>query len=119
MKIAIPIYAKGFEGPICEHFGHCEKFAIVDYDETLKKVKKIDEIENIPHQEGGCMQPVMLLKHMGVNSIIIIGMGQRPLMGFLQQGINVIRGVSASAKENLELYLAGKLQLTTSSTCNH
>ncbi len=52
-----------------------------------------------PTNEGGCMQSVMLLKNKGVNSIITIGVGQRPLMGFLQQGIKVVKGVSATARE--------------------
>lgn len=119
MKTAIPVYKQGFNGPICEHFGHCEKYVIVDYDETSKKITTIDEIDNPPHHEGGCMQSVMLLKNKGVNSIITIGVGQRPLMGFLQQGIKVVKGVSATARENFEQFLAGKLQSTTSSTCNH
>jgi predicted Fe-Mo cluster-binding NifX family protein len=26
MKTAIPSYKQGFNCPICEHFGHCEKY---------------------------------------------------------------------------------------------
>lgn len=119
MKLAFPTYDTGFDGPICEHFGHSEKFVIVDFDERTRKISNLIEIPNLPHESGGCMNPVLQLKTQGIHGIVILGIGGRPLQGFLNQGISVIQGVSGSARANFESYLAGKLPTTTISSCNH
>ena len=108
MKIAIPSGAPGgLDAEISPHFGHCETFTLVDVDGG--EAKEIKTLDNLPHEQGGCMAPVMLLKEAGVDALIAGGMGMRPLAGFQQVGIDVFFSESVSTVgEALQLILDGK-----------
>ena len=88
MRIAIPSeHPGGLEAPISPHFGHCAVFTIVDLNGS--EISAVNLLPNMPHQQGGCMAPVMLLKQQGVEALMAGGMGMRPLAGFQQVGIDV------------------------------
>lgn len=112
MKIAIPMA----EGKLSLHFGHCEKFALVDVDEAQKKIVKQTDIDSPPHQPG--LLPRWLAEK-GANVIIAGGMGQRAQALFAEQGIKVVVGAPAAAPEKIVTdYLAGTLQ-TGDNACDH
>ncbi|MGB3225871.1 MAG: NifB/NifX family molybdenum-iron cluster-binding protein, partial [Desulforhopalus sp.] len=46
-------------------------------------------IQNGDHEAGGCMVPVKILQDAGAESIIVGGMGARPMRGFADAGITV------------------------------
>ena len=48
MRIAIPLA----DGKLAMHFGHCERFALVDVDPTEKKILKREDIAAPPHEPG-------------------------------------------------------------------
>jgi len=48
MRVAIPVC----EGVLSMHFGHCEKFAMVDVDEGLKAIVGTTAVEAPPHEPG-------------------------------------------------------------------
>lgn len=48
MRIAIPLA----NGKLAVHFGHCERFALVDADAAEKKIISREDIEAPPHQPG-------------------------------------------------------------------
>jgi len=118
LKIAIPA-ENGVDGPMSGHFGHTSSFIVFDYDESSKKSRNVEEVTNPPHVEGGCMQPVMILKNKGINAIILLGIGQRPFMGFGQVGIKMFRGIPGTVKENFDAFIKGQLPELTGSLCNH
>jgi len=108
MKIAFPSGVPGgLDAELSPHFGHCDLFTLVlvDGDEA----KEVTTLANAPHEQGGCMAPVMLLKDAGVDALIAGGMGMRPLAGFQQVGIDVYfsEGVG-TVGEALALVLEGK-----------
>ena len=108
MKIAIPSGAPGgLDAELSAHFGHCEVFTLVLAEDG--EAKGIELLNNVPHEQGGCMAPVMLLKEAGVDTLVAGGMGMRPLAGFQQVGIEVYfsEGVT-TVKEALQLILTGK-----------
>lgn len=89
---------------ISEHFGHCGVFTLV----TVEDGKIGDEtlLENVAHEHGGCMGPVMLLKDNGVDVLLAGGMGGRPLAGFQEVGIAVhYKEDAKTVKDVVELYL--------------
>ena len=107
---AVPIQ----NGKLCEHFGHCEKFAIIE----TKNQKIINEKNVTPpvHQPG--VYPKFLADH-GVNVIISGGMGHKAQQHFNQNNIDVCVGVYADLPKNLvERYIAGKLK-TGENLCDH
>ncbi len=54
MRIAIPVA----DGKLAAHFGHCEKFALIDVDEEKKEILANEMTEAPPHQPG--LLPVWL-----------------------------------------------------------
>lgn len=112
MKIAIPLA----NGKLSQHFGHCERFALVDVDPAEKIILKREDIEAPPHQPG--LLPSWLAER-GATVIIAGGMGQRAQGLFIEHGIEVIVGAPADTPERLVGdYLAGTLQ-AGENVCDH
>ena len=112
MKIAIPLA----NGKLSMHFGHCERFALVDVDIDQKKIIKREDIDAPPHQPG--LLPPWLAER-GATAIIAGGMGQRAQGLFAQQGIQVVVGAPAETPEKLVAdFLAGTLQ-PGENICDH
>lgn len=112
MKIAIPLA----NGKLSMHFGHCAHFALVDVDETGKKILKREDIDAPPHEPG--LLPPWLAER-GVTMIIAGGMGQRAQDMFSEQGITVLVGAIAESPEHLVAgLLEGSLQ-TGKNVCDH
>jgi predicted Fe-Mo cluster-binding NifX family protein len=118
-KIAFPSTKEGINGPLILHFGHAEAFTIVEYDSTSKKIINVEVLTNAPHEQGGCMRPVMMLKNSGVNILVVGGIGQRPFMGCVQVEINLFSGKTGTVKENFEAFLENKLHTLSNSSCQH
>jgi len=103
-------------GKLCQHFGHCDRFALVDVDPVEKKILKREDIEAPPHEPG--LLPKWLAEQ-GATMIIAGGMGQRAQGLFIERGIEVIVGAPADTPERLVGdYLAGTLQ-AGDNACDH
>ena len=112
MKIAIPLA----DGKLAMHFGHCERFALVEVDATRKVIVRREDIAAPLHQPG--LLPPWLAER-GANMIIAGGMGQRAIGLFNQQGIQVVVGAPAETPEILVSdYLAGRLKVGDN-VCDH
>jgi len=112
MKIAVPLAG----GRLSMHFGHCERFALVEVDLATKKILNREDIDAPPHQPG--LLPPWLAER-GANMIIAGGMGRRAQDLFVEQGIQVIVGAPADTPERLVSdYLAGTLQ-AGENVCDH
>jgi predicted Fe-Mo cluster-binding NifX family protein len=112
MRIAIPMA----DGRLAQHFGHCEKFALVDVDPVTKEITASTEVEAPEHQPG-LLPP--WLKERGVNLIIAGGMGSRAHSLFQAASIEVLTGALAETEAILvRQYLDGKL-VTGENACDH
>jgi predicted Fe-Mo cluster-binding NifX family protein len=112
MRIAIPMA----DGRLAQHFGHCEKFALVDVDPVTKEITASTEVEAPEHQPG-LLPP--WLKERGVNLIIAGGMGSRANSLFQAASIEVLTGALAETAAILvRQYLDGKL-VTGENACDH
>ncbi len=112
MRIAIPIAG----GRLAQHFGHCEKFALVDVDPVLKQTTASIEV-NAPEHQPGLLPP--WLKERAVNLIIAGGMGSRAHSLFQTASIEVLTGAPAETAASLvQRYLDGRLT-TGENACNH
>ena len=109
-KFAIPTLNE----KLTAHFGHCEKFAIVDVEDN----KVINEEFIVPpfHQPG--VYPKFLADQ-GVHVIIAGGMGQKAQDLFAMNNIEVHMGVQDGTPSELVMsYLNNKLQ-TGQNLCDH
>lgn len=112
MRIAIPLS----NGQMAQHFGHCQRFALVDVEPAAKSITAYSEVEAPPHQPG--LLPVWL-KERGVNLVIAGGMGGRALSLFAEASIAVITGAAGGAARTLaQQYLDGALE-TGPNACDH
>ena len=98
MRIAVPTA----EGRLTMHFGHCEKFTLVDIDPDTKKIEAVTEVVPPPHEPG--LLPPWLAER-GAQAIIAGGMGQRAQSLFAQQNIAVYTGAPAESPEILAVAL--------------
>ena len=112
MHITIPLV----QGRLSAHFGHCERFAIIEIDDNSKRTANRQDLSPPAHEPGALPK---WLAEMNVNVIIAGGMGQRAQQLFAHNNIEVIVGASDAAVEDLvEAYLAGTLQ-TGDNICDH
>lgn len=112
MTIAIPLA----HGTLCQHFGHCEQFALLDVDERAKHVRARRDLTPPPHEPG--LLPRWLAQQ-GAEVIIAGGMGQRAQALFAQHKISVIVGAPSVAPERLaQAFLQGTLEQGPNA-CDH
>ena len=112
MKIAIPVA----DGRLCMHFGHCERFALVDVDDATRTITGTNWLVPPPHEPGVLPR---WLHEQGATVILAGGMGGRAQALFAQNGIKVRVGAPALAPENLATaYLAGTLPAGPNA-CDH
>ncbi len=104
MRIAIPLSGE----ELSPHFGHCERFALVDVDPGACKIVAREDVAAPPHEPG--LLPAWLAQR-GATMIVAGGMGQRAQSLFASNGIDVIVGVDAGTPEELvAAYLDGSLR---------
>ncbi|NEW84657.1 MAG: ATPase [Mariniphaga sp.] len=108
--IAIPLE----NGRLCEHFGHCQQFAIVEVvNGVITDYKEVTPPEHVPG-----LYPRWVAEF-GVTDVIGGGMGQKAIDLFNQQNINAFVGAPIkAAKELVTDFIDNKLNLTAN-YCNH
>ena len=112
MRFAIPLT----DGRLCNHFGHCQQFALIDVDENNAIMPGMKLIDPPPHEPGVLPR---WLSEQGANLIIAGGMGQRAQGLFVKNGINVIVGAPGKSPEVLALsYLDNTLE-SGANACDH
>ena len=110
MKFAIPI----LNGEITAHFGHCEKFAVVETKDS--KIVSEEMVTPPVHQPG--VYP-RFLADQNVEVIIAGGMGQKAQDLFAYNNIQVYLGVAkGTASELINNYFKDELN-TGKNLCDH
>jgi predicted Fe-Mo cluster-binding NifX family protein len=119
IRIAVPSEAPGgLTAQRSGHFGRCECFTVVEINDG--NVVGVEIVENAPHEDGGCMRPVLLLAENTVNAIVVDGIGGRPLMGFNQVGIAVHAGMGPDVQSAVAAYIQGALPVVgMEGACQH
>jgi len=115
--LAVPSMAPGgLDASVSTHFGHCDAFTLVALRDGRIEATKVMEAPD--HSQGGCMVPVNLLAAQGVTAIAAGGMGQRPLMGFLEVGIEpYFAGDHTTVKDVVSAFVAGGLRSFAENAC--
>jgi predicted Fe-Mo cluster-binding NifX family protein len=112
MRIAIPVS----EGKLCQHFGHCEVFAVINTDSDNAGKFNRQDVTPPPHEPGVLPK---WLHGMGVNVIIAGGMGQRAQQLFNQNQIEVVVGAPVDTPENLVSAYMNRTLKTGGNICDH
>ena len=112
MRFAIPLA----DGKLCAHFGHSEKFALIDIDTDTKEILS-SVILNPPGHEPGVLP--RWLHQNEVTHIITGGMGMKAQSFFNQFGIDVVVGAPIEEPELLVRNLLDGNLLTSGNICDH
>lgn len=112
LKIAIPLA----NGQLCMHFGHCEEFAVIEVDETAKKILKSETMTPPPHEPGVIPRWIGSLD---VKLVIAGGMGPMAQQLLAAQGIQVLAGAMPAVPEELvKAWFDGTLECGDN-VCDH
>lgn len=120
MKLAVPSAGEGgLDAQRSAHFGHADCFTILNIENGSIEVE--GTIANPPHEEGGCMRPVGILAQAGIDAIVAVGMGMRPMQGFAAAGIAVLHDAeSPTVGEAAQRIAAGRTQaMGPEHACHH
>jgi predicted Fe-Mo cluster-binding NifX family protein len=110
MKIGIPSNSPGgLDAGVSAHFGHCDLFTAVEIEGS--QIKNVSTIGN--DGEHNCMIPVRKMADAGIDTVLIGGIGRRPLMEFQNNGIKVFVGAAGTVKEPVSNYLSDSLTEAT------
>jgi ATP-binding protein involved in chromosome partitioning len=112
MRYAVPVSG----GIVSQHFGHCEQFALIDVDESKKRILK-KELVNSPGHEPGLLP--QWLAEQGVSLVIAGGMGSRAQGLFQQNRIGVVIGIMESDPEKAVLNHLNGILATGANICDH
>ena len=110
MRIAVT-YENGM---IFQHFGHTEQFKL--YDIENNKIVDTQIIDTNGQGHGALSQ---FLTQAEVEVLICGGIGGGAQVALNDAGIKLYGGVSGSADEAVNAYLAGKLDYNPDVHCNH
>jgi ATP-binding protein involved in chromosome partitioning len=112
MTIAVPVAG----GLLCQHFGHCEQFALYEVDTDAKTVIR-KTMRTPPVHEPGVLPK--WLHDEGADLVISGGMGSRAQSLFQQAQVTVVTGAPAGDPEKVVLdYLESRLE-TGDNICDH
>jgi predicted Fe-Mo cluster-binding NifX family protein len=107
--IAIPSMSPGgLDAYRSGHFGRCDAFTLVEIKAGQVLGDRV--VPNVEHTEGGCLVPVQLLSGAGATSVVVAGIGMRPLMGFQSAGIAVMVGPGQRVRDVVQAFLAGAVR---------
>jgi len=104
MKIAVPVTGNN---QIDDHFGNCEFYSVF----TISTDNEITDFMTVPSVEGcGCKSNIAVtLAENEVTVMLAGGIGGGAIYVLNNAGIEVIRGCSGDAAENVKQFIAGNI----------
>ena len=112
MRIAVPMTGECLD----QHFGHCQKFALIDVSPETREVTTHAELAAPEHEHGSLPR---WLKERGATLVIAGGMGAHARTLLAEAQIEVITGAPSEPPAVLvRRYLDGALQ-SVDRKCDH
>jgi len=106
MKIAIPCMDdRGLDSFVSQHFGRARYFYIAEIENGEIK----GEVVELPFENHLPGDIPRFLQSLGVDIVLVYGLGMRAQTFFNQMGIRVITGASGNVRDVLEGFVKGSL----------
>lgn len=105
MKIAVTYK----DGEIYEHFGHCETFAIYDYEQA--DVNQVTKVLVDCSDRHGHQAMADLMRQQGVDAVICGNMGAEARALLLTYGIIPVAGYCGDADTAADMLITGQLPI--------
>ena len=107
MKVAVAATEKGIEGEVAGHFGNATHFVVAEIEEGKVKFSKLVKNPHAGEHVPGALPK--FIKELGVDVIIVCGIGPLAIKHFNDHGIKFVMGFEGTVKEALEKYAQGNL----------
>ncbi|MCM1148892.1 MAG: NifB/NifX family molybdenum-iron cluster-binding protein [Butyricicoccus sp.] len=101
-------------GQVFQHFGHSEYFKLYEVENGRVTASRVVDTNGSGH---GALAG--LLAGQRVDMLICGGIGPGAQNALAQAGITLCAGVSGSADEAVDAYLAGTLSYSAAANCDH
>lgn len=106
MKVCFPVQTvQALDSEVFGHFGSAPAFILIDTE-----TQEVTTITNSDqrHAHGMC-SPLKALGGLGIDNVVVGGIGGGALMKLNQAGISVYKAMGLTVRDNLDLMLAGRL----------
>ena len=120
MRVAVPSDTdQGLESTRSGHFGHSPYFTIATIEDG--EIKGVEVFKNVDHDVNGCGGVIQYALSLGIDAIVVRGMGQPPFRAFTQNGASVfIDAMAPTVGDVLQTVITGDLrQMTLDQACVH
>lgn len=114
MKVCFPVQRdEGLDSRVYNHFGSAPSFVVVDLTtDTLSTIANKDQ----HHTHGSC-NPIRALDDHKVDAIVVGGIGGGALSRLNQAGIRVYQAGASGIRDNIDMFMAGRLAEYTLQQC--
>ena len=108
-RILIPaVDQKGLKARLAEHFGRAPCFTVVDLD-GKDEVANVKTVPNVSEHVGGMGYAHDNVLKLGLDVLIVYGMGPRGLNTFKRAGVTVLQANADTVGEVIAAYKKGEL----------
>jgi predicted Fe-Mo cluster-binding NifX family protein len=108
MKIAIPVDEKSMESNVCVSFGRTPYFLI--YDNDTKEIEFLDN-SAVASTGGAGIKAAQMIADNKADVLLTPRLGENAADVLKAAGIEIYKTTTASAKDNIDALIAGKLSL--------
>lgn len=109
-RILIPaVDQKGLNARLAEHFGRAPCFAVVDLD-GKNEVANVKTVTNVSEHVGGMGYAHDNVLKLGLDVLIVYGMGPRGLNTFKRAGVTVLQANADNVGTVVSAYKKGELK---------
>jgi predicted Fe-Mo cluster-binding NifX family protein len=112
MKIVVTSQGTNLDSAVDPRFGRAEHFLLVD-TETMQAMAH-DNAHNLNAPQGAGIQAAQAVFNLGAGTVITGNVGPKAFTTLQAAGIAVYLGASGTAREAIEQFQAGRLQLADS-----
>jgi len=93
-------------------FGRAAFFLFVDDAE----MKIVEIVENTPSAHGAGVQAAQIVAQRKVDALITAHVGPNAYSGLAAAGVEILAGITGTARETIDAYRAGRLERITGAT---
>jgi len=109
MKIVVTSQGTNLDSAVDPRFGRTKHFLLVDTD-TMQTTAH-DNAQNLNAPQGAGIQAAQAVYNLGAGAVITGNVGPKAFTTLQAAGIAVYLGASGTAREAIEQFQAGRLQL--------
>ena len=120
MRVAVPSDTdQGLESTRSGPFGHSPYYTSATNEDG--EIKGVEVFKNVDHDVNGCGGVIQYALSLGIDAIVVRGMGQPPFRAFTQNGASVfIDAMAPTVGDVLQKFITGDLrQMTLDQACVH